>query len=940
MVFLRKFPEVLPTFTGLSGLLCTVMGAITPPPASAGQPSSPVTVELRCEGRRNPVGIDRTSPVLRWRIDSARRGVKQTAYHVVAATDPALLEPEKADLWDSGEISSDASIQIVYGGRPLASNQRVWWRVRIWDDKQQASQWSDPASWTMGLLSPADWKATWIGSGVDLITSGMPPGQHRPLPIFRREFDVRRTVRQATLHVCGLGQHDLYLNGESVGQQFLDPPWSEYEKTCFYASHDVTAELRPGRHTLGIVLGKGWLHNAGNRRVHGRVFDRPLALIAQLDVLYDNGTTESVTSDPSWKWTEGPITHDAIVAGTDYDARRLPAGWWETGFDDSQWQPAVAGAGPGGRLTARMSPPLQTYKRFSPRSVRQVEPGVFFYDFGQNASAVPFLRVSGPEGKSVRILYAEQRHGSTPGRNDGKGRVNPAGIGSPAASYLQYTLKGGGEESWLPRTFYTGFQYLEVTGAVPEGHPNPQNLPVIHELTSVHVRSSAEPAGTFACSNSLINDIDRMIDWAVRSNMSHVLTDCPHREKLGWLEVSYLMGPSIAFRYDWSGFGPKIARDIRDTQAPDGAIYTIAPDYGGFVDGFRYTPEWGAAGVHVPWLVWRWYGDRRVLEENFNCMKRFVDYMRDTSTDLVPKAGLGDWYDYGHGEPLGPSRFTPTDLTAMATFHDCARVVAQAAGVLGRTEDEKAYDALARQVAEAFNRKYFNGEDEYSNSGSCQTANAIALCSGLVEPSRRPAVLARTVEDLQSRNWQQTSGDVGHVYLIRALAEGGHHAALFNVLNRTELGSYGHLARNGWSSLPEAWNAHSGSSMNHCMLGHIQEWLHQWVGGIQPGEDSVAFKTFTIRPEPVGDLTSASATHLSPYGLVESSWKLEDDQFHLEVTVPPNTTARVHFPTGPDIHESSMKAAEAEGIRQLEPCNGRPVLEIGSGRYSFRAKRL
>jgi len=432
------------------------------------------------------------------------------------------------------------------------------------------------------------------------------------------------------------------------------------------------------------MLGKGFYNTQGDRRIHGVRSKGELMTILQASLEYADGKRDVIVTDDSWNVGAGPINHCAILAGSDFDSRLT---------EPAHWSKAIV-TNYAGTLRGAESPPMAMFERLSPiKTADEPEPGVFVYDFGQNLSAIPFIKVRGEKGKLVRITPAEQRHQQTDRHNNGTGRVNQAGVGKP--NYYEYTLNGAGLESWQPQFTYGGFQYLEITGAVPKGCPNPKNLPVVEALQSIHVRSSATKVGSFSCSNPMFNQIDKSIDRAVRSNLAHVLTDCPTREKLGWLEVSYLMGPSISRRYDLSRLYAKITRDIRESQGADGVMYTVAPNYPKFRNGFRYTPEWGAAGIVIPWQLYRWYGDKRILRENFQAMKAFVDYMKNTGKDLIPKAGLGDWYDYGHGKRSGRAKFTPPELTAMATFYRCTRIVSKTAKVLGEKDDAQNYQALA-----------------------------------------------------------------------------------------------------------------------------------------------------------------------------------------------------------------------------------------------------
>ncbi|UCD49038.1 MAG: family 78 glycoside hydrolase catalytic domain [Phycisphaerales bacterium] len=882
---------------------------------------------LRCEYDVDPLGIDAAQPRLSWLLQSSRRGQVQTAYRVLAASSAEKLTDDQGDLWDSGKVASAQTHLVAYRGKPLGSSQRVFWKVRVWDRDGVPSAWSAPASWIMGVLRKKDWRGHWI--------SGPSGGDAPGLPIFRKRFNVDRPVRRALVHVCGLGHYELFLNGDKVGDRFLDPAWSVYEKTACYTTYDITSALRQGDNAFSVMLGKGFYNTAGDRRVHGVRVERPLKLILQAHIELADGTRQRVVTDDSWRVTDGPITHCAILGGSDYDARRLPSGWSEPDFEDSSWSAAAVTEGPGGTLRASSAPPMKVMQVFEPVRIDEPEPGVFVYDFGQNASAVPRLRVRGQAGQVVKLTPAEQRFGQSERSNDGHGRVNQAGVGKP--NYWAYTLRGDAVETWTPQFTYGGFQYIELTGAVPAGRPNPESLPVVETLASCHVRNAAPTVGSFECSDPLFNDIHRLIDWAVRSNLGHVLTDCPHREKLGWLEVSYLMEPSIACRYDVASFYRKVTNDIRNSQDDNGAIYTVAPDYPRFDGGFRYTPEWGAAGVILPWQIYQRYGDRLVLAENYVAMKRFVDYLRDTSRDLIPAAGLGDWYDYGHGQGSGPARFTSPELTAMATFYRCTRIVADTAALLGNESDHGTYATLAEQIERKFNATYFNGQDEYANHGSPQTANAMAVMTGLVPIDAAEATVARLVADIRSRDNQQTAGDVGFSYLVQALARYGRHEVLYDIARRRELGSYGYIRDHGWTSLPEAWDANTSASMNHCMLGHIQQWFYGDLAGIQRDPDAAGFKKIVIRPQLVDGLTWVKASRVCVPGKIVSEWKRDDRAVTMRIVVPVNTTATIYVPTvgASAITESGRPIDTTPHVRLVRTDGDCAVLEVGSGSYTF-----
>jgi hypothetical protein len=760
-------------------------------------------------------------------------------------------------------------------------------------------------------------------------------GTHPDLPIFRKEFTPAKRIRRALVHVSGLGQYVLSVNGKKIGDHFMDPPWSRYEETVYYNTFDVTEQMSDGANAVGVMLGKGFYNTAGDRRVHGAKADRPLALIFQMNVEYDDGSTTQIVSDKSWKWTRGPLLHNSILGGVSYDARQLPDGWNKPGFDDSEWKNVINTDRPGGILAAVIAPPMRTFDERKPITVEEPAPGHFVYNFGQNISAVPHLEIRGKAGSTVTLTWAEQRNGQSPHTNNGKGEVNQSGIGD---GYISYTLSGDPRgETWMPELFYTGFQYIEVTGAVPEGHANADGLPVITGLTQVHVRSDEAPVGEFACSNEMYNRIDRMIDAAVRSNLGHVFTDCPTREKLGWLEVPWLMWASVSSRYEMDAFVEKITRDIRDSQRDNGQIPTVAPSYASFQKGFDYTAEWGAAGVFLPWYGYEWYADKSILEQNYMTMKRFVDYLKDSSDELIAAPGLGDWYDYGHGEKLGESRFTPTELTATAVFAGCADIVSSSAAVLGKPEDQKAYAKLAAEVRQAFNRKFRKGPGQYENTGSPQTAHAMAITFNIVPENEREACVQEIIKDLRERGWQQTSGDVGYRFLINALSQTGHSDVIFKILNRDQLGSYCYLVNAGWTSLPEAWNAWEKSSFNHCMLGHIQEWFTQCLLGIAQEPDSLGFSRITIQPTPGDTVTSATGSFESPRGKITLDWKQDAATFSCSATIPPNTRAvfRLPLPAGARVTESGRPVVNSTAVKYIGREQGRELFEVGSGTYKF-----
>jgi alpha-L-rhamnosidase len=715
------------------------------------------------------------------------------------------------------------------------------------------------------------------------------------LPLVRKEFSVDAKPAHATLRIVGLGDYDPRVNGTRLAETGINQPWSQYEKTIYYRDFDITSLVRPGSNCVGAMLGSSFWHNpnppAGRYNKEGpqREASEPLLLCAEIVLEHENGALTRIGTDATWRTGAGPVVFSHVYAGEDFDARRRQPRWDSPGLDDRSWVPARVVPAPAASLVLQNWPPFKAHQRFSPASVKQPAAGVFLYSFPQNCSAQ--LRVELAGGKpGERVSFRCGEHKNARDRLFGGYVVGCDLVSDGRPIAYQWTF------------FYLGMQFVEVSGAVPEGHANPERLPVIRSMELVHVRTALPEAGTFACSSDLFNGTHRLIDWAMRSNTSHVLSDCPHREKLGWLECAYLLAPSFQYRYDCRDWFSKILRDIRDAQEPSGRVLTVAPSYmaGRFPSAFNWTVEWGAAAVLLPSHHYQWYGDAETLRDNFDMMCRFTDYVGTEAKGGLAPGGLGDWYDYGHGRPPGPSRFTPTQLSATATWALCALTVSRAAEILGRPEEARKYRELHASIAADFQRHFRDpATGKLKHLGSPQCANSMALCAGVVPQADRAALVAEIVEDLEKRGWQQTPGDVGHVYFIRALAEAGRSDVLHRVYARDGLGSYGGIVKKGLTSLPETWDAMMDGvqSLNHCMLGHVIEWYYGYVAGIRQKPGSVGWKQVVVGPNP-GPLTYAEARLTTPGGHILSRWRIQDGTFRLEVEIPVGVSATAILPSG------------------------------------------
>ena len=892
---------------------------------------------LKCEYKENPLGIESASPHLSWELQSHVRNSTQAAYRVLVADDPAVLNKNAANLWDSKKISSPASIQIPYAGKPLKSAHNYYWKVMIWDNHNHASGWSKINRWQTGLLTTGDWKgAKWIAydklSDSDHIVPfihGKGPKKlgtlNDVLPLFRKTFQVNKSVKTAIIFISGLGQFDLSLNGKKVGDHFLDPGWTQYDKEALYVPFDITDQLKQGTNTIGVMLGNGFYFIPRDKRYRKLTgaYGHP-KMICRVLVKYTDGTESDVVSDESWKTAPGPITFTSIYAGEDYNATLEQQGWNTPAFNDQKWSNAIVVNGPP-RLNAQFAEPLKIFENFTPVKVNQLSARKWVFDLGQNASGIPYIKVKGQKGDTIKIIPAELINTD--------GSANQKGSGGP--NYFTYILKGEGEEEWHPQFSYYGFRYLQIEGGVPKGEANLDKLPVLLEVKGLHTRNAAAKDGEFTCSNDLFNKTFKLIDWAVQSNMASVFTDCPHREKLGWLEEVHLVGGSLRYNYDISGLVRKCINDMEQAQTADGLIPEIAPEFVKFEDPFRDSPEWGSNAIILPWYNYQWYGDKQVLAQSYDMMKRYLDYLASKAHDHILQQGLGDWYDLGPKVP-GFSQNTPKGITATAIYYYDLTIASQVARLIGKPQDAANYTKLAEHVRAAFNKAFFNPETKQYGTGS-QTANAMAVYMKLVETQFKDAVVNNIVKDIKGRRNSLTAGDIGYSYLLRVLDDEGHSDVIFDMNSRADVPGYGYQLAKGATALTESWQGLPTVSNDHLMLGHLMEWFYSGLAGIRPAKDAIAFNHIEICPEVVGDVKFAKAHYHSPYGEIATNWKKDNNTFELSVEIPANTTAVISLPAAPNakIKEGGKSISACKDIQFLKYEKGRALVKAGSGSYHF-----
>jgi alpha-L-rhamnosidase len=714
-------------------------------------------------------------------------------------------------------------------------------------------------------LHPID-GAKWIGAGGEPMSS---------MPVFRRAISITRPIARATCHLCGLGQHELQINGVKVGDDLFEPAWSNYAKTCYFVTHDLTPLLHPGEHELRILLGNG-MYNVGAGKRYKKFkasFGAP-KLIAAIILNFADGSSQMITSDESWQVAPGPITFSCIYGGEDHDARL---------DHPTNFHPATVVDPPGGTLIAQTSPPIRVMQTINPIKITDPQPGIRVYDLGQNISGRPAIAARGFADQTIKLTTAELL--------DDSGQVTQKNTGAPV--YFTYTLNDNPQtQHWRPPFSYTGFRYIQAEG----------DIDAIQNLQGEFIYSSAKQVGHFKCSSDLLNRIHELILSAIRSNLQSVITDCPHREKLGWLEQTHLMGDAILFNFDAKTLYQKISADMRDAQLESGCVPTIAPQYTSFNppwDIFNDSPEWGSAVVINPWLVYQRTGDKAILDENYDAMKRYVLYLRtrETAAGLIDY-GLGDWYDIGPGDP-GFSKLTSKSLTATAIYYRDLIVLRSTADVLGRRDDSAGFARDAERIRGAFNAELFDAGSHGYDTNS-QTASGMPLALGIVDEHHRAAVLENLIADIRLRDNHITAGDIGFHFVIRALAENGRSDVIFDLLSRTDPPSYGAQLARGATTLTEAWDANPKVSQNHLMLGHAEIWFYEFLAGIRVAFSKAPDERITIAPAVVGDLSWAEASYESVLGRIGSRWERNENRLTLLVEIPPDASATIRVPYAAD----------------------------------------
>jgi len=882
-----------------------LLAALAAPSFAAMKPST-----LKCEYVVNAPCIDNQQPRLSWVLESDRRADRQSGYQVLVASTDANLKANRGDLWDSGRVAGSAQLNVLYAGKPLVSGQRCVWKIRAWDRDGQAGEWSAPALWEMGILGKADWKGRWIGRTTDTA--------YQPAPMLRKGFELKGKIRRARAYVCGLGYYELRLNGKKVGDHHLDPGYTRYDRRALYTAYDVTKDLKEGRNALGVILGTGWqnVHTIAVWYFDKAPWRAAPRLLMDLRIEYADGKTETISTGPDWKASTGPIVFDSIYAGESYDARLEKPGWDTAGYGDSAWEPAKVVDGPPGLLTAQQNPPIKIEQTLMPAKLSEPKPGVFLFDFGQNMAGHALLSLSAPAGTKVTLQYGERLNPD--GTLDQKGIAEHQRDPSKRFQTDEFIAKGQVQESWEARFDYHGFQYVQVTGF--------PGRPTVDTLRARFVHSDVAPAGEFECSNPLLNKIQTATKWSYLSNLQGIPTDCPHREKNGWTGDAHLASEQGLYNFDSLPVYEKWLNDLNDEQRPTGELPGIVPSSGW---GYEWGngPAWDSAFLLIPWYLYVYCGDTKVLADHYDGMKRYVDYLASKSKDGINNMGLGDWVPW--------KTETPVEVTSTGYYYRDALVVSRAADILGKKEEADKYHELADSIRVAFNRKFIGPKTGNVANGS-QTALSCALYQDLAFDEVKPLILQQLLTKVDSTGGHIDTGILGAKYILNALLDADRPDVAFRIASQKTQPGWGWWIENGATTLWESWQGTD--SRCHIMFGDISAWFYRALAGIRPDGTAAApgFAQFTIKPYLVGGLTHARGRYDSVRGRIVSDWTRTGDQLQLRVEIPANTTALVSVPSADGrVTEGGRPVAQSEGIKVLRQEKGYLVLEVGSGRYEF-----
>jgi alpha-L-rhamnosidase len=884
-------------------------------------------VDLQCEHLTNPVGIATKEPRFSWKLEGDKRNTKQVAYQIRVAKSPDFSA--KTMVWDSKKVTSDESVLLPYAGVYLSARQKYYWQVKIWDNDNWEWSWSPSATFETGFFSASEWEANWIEVLNDT-------ARYNPALLVRKNFGLRKKVASAKAYVTAHGFYELYLNDKKISDDVLTPGWTSYNKRLQYQVYDVTANMNEGKNAIGVIIGDGWYRGTLGWVSQWGVYGKRKGFLCQIHVKYTDGSEEVIKTDASWKANQdGSIRMNGIYEGETYDARKELKNWANAAFNDAQWSSVQIGNYAMDNLVASASVPVKKIEELKPVRIFKTPKGTLVADMGQNMVGWVRLKVKGAAGKTITIRHAEVL--------DKFGEFYTLNLRNATAT-AKYILRGDAEgETYEPRFTFFGFRYVAIEG-ITQAELTKENL------TGVVVHSEMPVSGGFECSDKNINQLQHNIVWGQKGNFVDVPTDCPQRdERLGWTGDAQAFVRTAAFNKDVASFFTKWLQDVAADQAKTGEVPYVIPDV---LDPNPAVPVgtsagWGDVCTIAPWTLYQVYGDKRILDVQYASMKSWVDYIAKKSGEsMIWKGGsiFGDWLSYlpPPDRASEPDGHTSRDYISTAFFAYSARLLAQSAEVLGKTDDAKYYSALFEKIKKVFNDEFFTKTGR--SASDSQTSYVLALMFDLLPADMRPKATQYLVDDIKSRRNHLSTGFLGTPYLCHVLSDNGKTDVAYDLLFQESYPSWLYPVKQGATTIWERWDGQKVdstfqdigmNSFNHYAYGAIGDWLYRVVAGLEIGK--AGYKQILIQPQPTDKLSFAKAYYDSPYGKIESGWERKNGKITLKVRIPSNTVATISLldAKSDKITEGGKTFSDKTTFQNLRTEGKWVKFEIGSGEYSF-----
>lgn len=867
---------------------------------------------LKCEYLENPIGIDEVHPRFTWQMESQKSGNSQIAYELAVGTVESEVALGNGDTWESGIVSSSV-IPVVYRGAKLNPFTRYFWSVRVQDESNEWSNWFKPHYFETGMMGQLNWKGKWITDTYDFNV--------KPAAYFRRDFKTDKTIQSARVYIAVAGLYELSINGKRIGDHRLDPTYTRFDRRNLYVTYDVTENLQQGSNVIGVLLGNGWYNHQSTAVWY---FDkapwraRP-KFCMDVHITYSDGSKEIIATDESWQTSESPVIFNSIYTAEHYDARKEQTGWDTPDFDTKGWRGIYTTGAPSQNIVSQALHPIRNVLEYQPVSLKKIDDRTWLYDFGQNMSGVTRIKIRGDEGTTIRLKHVERLDSA--GRADMSNideHYRPTDDSDPFQTDI-FILSGKKEDEFMPRFNYKGFQYVEVTTDKP--------LTLSKEnLTAYFMHSDVPPIGEINSSNNTLNKIWQASNASYLSNLFGYPTDCPQREKNGWTGDAHIAIEVGLYNFDGITVYEKWLADHRDEQQPNGVLPAIIPSSGW---GYQWAngPDWTSTIAIIPWNIYLFYGDSRLLELCYDNIKRYVDYIDKNYPSGLTDWGLGDW--------VPVKSVTPKEFTSSTYYYIDALILAKTAKLLGKTADFEKYSDLAEKIKSAINKKYLNYETGIYGTG-LQTELSVALHWGLVPENLRSKVAANLAHRVEQDNKHIDVGLLGTKTILNALSENGYAELAYEVASQETFPSWGWWIVNGATTFYENWPLDAGRdiSMNHIMFGEINAWYYKALGGIFPDENQPGFKNIILKPNFVSGLSHFEASHESPYGNIVSSWKRKGRTIEYNVTVPANSAATLYL-NARNIRENNKPLEKNPLINVKESEQERHVMTLKSGTYKF-----